>query len=297
MRFAFISVLALIFLACNNNQENKPAVIEVTKILVDESFEPIIDDQYLVFENSYPQDKVKLIYEPEVKLVNELLSGKVSLGIMSRKLSSNEHEVFEKKKIQILNYPIATDAIALITHQSSKDSTITVDEIKDVMSGSSTGKSLVFDNPNSSTVRYLKELSKIKDLPAKGIYALKTSEDVIKYVYNNPGTIGVIGYNWMKQPTIELEPLVKQLKNLAIKNSTESKGEGKYYKPSQDNLALGLYPLSRKLYYIDCTGGTARSGFAAFVTGERGQRLILKSGLLPVSMPPREIIIRKTITK
>jgi phosphate transport system substrate-binding protein len=287
----------MMFLACNSNQEKKTAVIEVTNILVDESFEPIIDDQYLVFENSYPQHKVKLIYEPEVKLVNELLSGKVSLGIMSRKLSSSEQEGFEKKKIQILNYPIATDAIAFITHRSSKDSTITIDEINDVMRGSATGKSLVFDNPNSSTVRYLKELSKVKDLPSKGVYALKASEDVIKYVYNNPGTIGVIGYNWMKQPTIELEPLVKQLKNLAVKNSTELKGDGKYYKPSQDNLALGLYPLSRKLYYIDCTGGTGISSFAAFIRSERGQRLILKSGLLPVAIPPREIIIRKTITK
>ncbi len=296
MRFAFISVLALMLLACNSNKENKPAEIVVTKILVDESFEPIIDDQYLVFENSYPQEKIKLIYEPEVKLVNELLSGKVSLGIMSRKLSSSEQKIFEKKKIHILNYPIATDAIAFITHQSSKDSTITVDEINNVMRGSSTGKSLVFDNPNSSTVRYLKELSKIKDLPTKGVYALKTTEDVINYVYNNPGTIGVIGYNWMKQPTIELEPLVKKLKNLAVKNSSGASGAEKYYKPSQDNLALGLYPLSRKLYYIDCTGGTARSGFAAFITGERGQRLILKSGLLPEAIPPREIIIRKTIT-
>ncbi|HEX8377427.1 MAG TPA: substrate-binding domain-containing protein [Pedobacter sp.] len=297
MRYISIYVLALMFFACDNKQANKSATAEVTKILVDESFAPIIDDQFLVFENSYPQERIKLIYEPEVKLMNELLSGKVNLVIMSRKLLSSEQEGFEKKNIHVLNYPIATDAITLITHQSSKDSTITVDELKEILKGSSAQRSLVFDNPNSSTVRYLKEMSQITELPKKGVYALKSTEDVIKYVYNNPGTIGVIGYNWMKQPTVELEPLVKKLKNLGVKNGEGLKGADKFYKPSQDNLALGLYPLSRNLYFVDCTGGTARNSFAAFITGERGQRLMLKAGLLPVSMPPREIILRKKITK
>ncbi len=290
-----ILILALISLfGCNSEKTGQSGNAQATNILVDESFTPIIDDQFLVFETSYPQEKIKLIYKPEVKLVNELLSGKISLAIMSRKLSSKEQETFKKKKIDVMNYPFATDAVTFITHRSSKDSTIALDEVKEIMKGASTGKTFVFDSPNSSTVRYLKEICEVNVLPEKGVYALKTTEDVIKYVYNNPGTIGVIGYNWMKQPTIELEPLVKKLKNLAVK---DFKGADKYYKPSQDNLAMELYPLSRKLYFVDCNGGTARPSFAAFITGERGQRLILKSGLLPVRIPPREIIIRNKIAK
>jgi phosphate transport system substrate-binding protein len=98
----------------------------------------------------------------------------------------------------------------------------------------------------------------------------------------------------MRQPTEELEPLVKQLKVMAVKNSKGLAGSDKYYKPTQNNLALGLYPLSRELYIINCEGGAGLgTGFAAFLAGERGQRIILKSGLLPDSIPTREIIIRK----
>jgi phosphate transport system substrate-binding protein len=57
---------------------------------------------------------------------------------------------------------------------------------------------------------------------------------------------------------------------------------------------LGNYPLMRNLYLINCEGGPGPgTGFTSFVAGERGQRIVLKSGLLPDSIPPREVIIRK----
>jgi phosphate transport system substrate-binding protein len=36
-------------------------------------------------------------------------------------------------------------------------------------------------------------------------------------------------------------------------------------------------------------------GFASFIAGEIGQRIILKSGLVPVKIPSRNIIVRKEI--
>jgi phosphate transport system substrate-binding protein len=33
-------------------------------------------------------------------------------------------------------------------------------------------------------------------------------------------------------------------------------------------------------------------GFASFVAGDIGQRIILKAGLLPVRMPPRKVIFK-----
>jgi phosphate transport system substrate-binding protein len=38
-------------------------------------------------------------------------------------------------------------------------------------------------------------------------------------------------------------------------------------------------------------------GFASFLGGERGQRIILKSGLVPERVPSRKIMIRNKITK
>jgi hypothetical protein len=38
-------------------------------------------------------------------------------------------------------------------------------------------------------------------------------------------------------------------------------------------------------------------GFASFVAGDIGQRIILKAGLLPVRMPPRKVIFKNKSNK
>lgn len=289
----FLLFTSLLISACTSNKNPQTAISGERQILVDESFEPVIDDQFRVFESTYTQAKLHLVYKPEIDLLNLFLQDSINVAIMSRKLLPNEAKFYESKNIRIRTNRIAIDAIALITNKASTDTTITVEEIKAIMQGKGVNKNLVFDNPNSSTVRYLKELANIKELPKHGVYALKSNEEVIKYVYNNSGTIGVIGINWMIQPTKELESIVSKLKIIAVKNTGGLVGSDKYYEPTQNNLALGLYPLSRELYIINCEGGSGLgTGFASFLAGERGQRIILKSGLLPDSIPTREIIIR-----
>ena len=291
MRHSLVYVLlsCLVLFSCSESKTKQSATTGSTQIVADESFAPIVEDQHLVFTSSYPQANIEIIYKPEVQLLNLLLQDSINVAIMSRELLPKEANVFKNKNIIIRTNHIATDAVALITSNTSKDTSIRVDEIIKIMQGKSS-KNLVFDNPNSSTVRYLKELAGIKELPQRGVYALSSNSEVINYVHNNPGTIGVIGYNWMRQPTKELESIVKELKIMSVKGL----GEGdKFHKPSQNNLALGLYPLHRELYIINCQGGSGLgTGFAAFLASERGQRIILKSGLLPDSIPSREIIIR-----
>jgi phosphate transport system substrate-binding protein len=60
----------------------------------------------------------------------------------------------------------------------------------------------VFDNPNSSTARYMKELAGIEELP-KEVYSFKVNKDVVKFISENDGMIGVVGLNWLYQPSPE----------------------------------------------------------------------------------------------
>lgn len=292
-RIFYLLFTGTLFISCNSGKVTESETTGSTEILVDESFAPIVEDQWYVFENTYTRADIKLIYKAENQLVNDFLADSAKIAIMSRLLTPDEARVFDKKKIKIRATRFAVDAVALIANKSSSDTTITVQEIVDIMQGKPSKRQLVFDNPNSSTVRYLKDLAKISKLPSKGVYALKTNSQVIEYVHNNIGSIGVIGINWYKQPSKELEPLVKDLKVLGVKNVAGKAGSDKFYKPSQDNLAMELYPLSRSLYIINCQGGPGLGwGFASFLAGETGQRIVLKSGLLPDSIPPREIMIR-----
>jgi phosphate transport system substrate-binding protein len=151
-------------------------------------------------------------------------------------------------------------------------------------------KGLVFDNPNSSTVRYMNNLAGIKAIPEKGVYSFKTNQEVIKFVSQNEGMIGVLGVNWLSQPMPTMQEYVEKVNVLGVKGLSG----GNYFIPSQNNIAEGKYPLARDLYIINGQGYSGLGmGFASFVAGDIGQRIILKSGLLPVRIPGRKINIRK----
>lgn len=295
---AFFAVL-LFFSAC----QNKPAASDSTyttgkiNLVVDESFAPIVEDQFYVFQSTYPEGKINFIYKPENEVLKLFLSDSARVAIMSRELNSDEARYYQNKKIKLRVNRFAVDGIALITQKSNPDSLVTVGEINAVMQGKPGRiKSLVFDNPNSSTVRYMKELAGITVLPAKGVYALKSNTDVINYVNQNPGTIGVIGINWIVQPEEKMEEIISGLKILGVKNLPGKPGSDAYYRPNQNDLAMGNYPLTRNLYIINAEGRSGLgTGFASFLAGERGQRIVLKSGLLPDSIPPRQVIIKKSI--
>lgn len=300
MRFKIgYGLIGLCFLlyGCGNTPqgEQQSYTSGTLSIVVDESFAPIVEDEVYVFENTYTKANVNALYKPETQVLNLFLSDSIRVAILSRMLKPEEARFYENKKIKIRVNRFAIDGIALITNISNADSTARVEDILSVLHGKP-GKisSLVFDNANSSTVRYLKELAGVKELPSSGVYAMKSNPEVIRYVHEHPGTIGVVGVNWLKHPDSVLNKVVKDLKVIAIKNQPGKPGSDKFYKPTQSNIALGLYPLTRDLYIINCQGSSGLgSGFASFLAGDVGQRIVLKSGLVPDSIPPREIIIRK----
>ncbi|RTY92517.1 PstS family phosphate ABC transporter substrate-binding protein [Flavobacterium sp. GT3R68] len=289
-------VVAIIF-ACNQSSDSKnneeTIITGSTSILVDETLKPIVEDQIAVFESKYAA-KIKMIAQSEAEVIDLLVKDSSGIAVLSRTLTSKEAELFEKRKITPKVTKFAIDAIAFISNKSNKDTLIALQDVIDFMKGKprSTIKGLVFDNPNSSTVRYMNGLAGLEITPEKGIFSFKTNEEVIKFVSENEGMIGVVGVNWLSQPSPAMTSYVEKVNMLSVKSIT---GTG-FFEPTQNNIAEGTYPLARDLYIINCQGFSGLGmGFSSFVAGDIGQRIILKSGLLPVRIPGRNIRIRKEI--
>jgi phosphate transport system substrate-binding protein len=262
--------------------------------LVDETLTPIIEDQVAVFESNY-KSKIKISSKSESEIVNSLFTEKSVIAVLSRKLTEEENKIFEQKKITPKTTKFATDAIAFISNKSKNDTLIELKSIVEFLQGKDNAKikGLVFDNPNSSTVRFMNEIAGIKKSPEKGIYSFKSNEEVIKFVSENKGMIGVVGVNWLSQPNPDMIQYVKEINILSVKNLKSPN----YYSPTQNNIAEGKYPLARDLFIINCQGYSGLGmGFASFVAGDIGQRIVLKSGLLPIKIPGRKINIRKEIS-
>lgn len=293
----FLFFIGGLFVMCNQKEKentNKESILKGTvTILVDETLTPIIEDQVAVFESNYDA-KVDISSKSESEVVLSLFKEESGIAVLSRNLTDEENKIFAQKKIAPKITKFATDAIAFISNKSNNDTLIDLKNVIDYMQGKSISniKGLVFDNPNSSTVRYMNALAGIKAIPENGVYSFKTNQEVIKFVAQNKGMIGILGVNWLSQPMPEMQEYVDKVNVLSVKGLS---GDN-YYVPSQNNIAEGKYPLARDLYIINGQGYTGLGmGFASFVAGDIGQRIILKSGLLPVRIPGRKINVRKEI--
>jgi phosphate transport system substrate-binding protein len=132
----------------------------------------------------------------------------------------------------------------------------------------------------------------------KNTYFLNSTKEVLDFVQKNPDAIGVIGMDAVAEPYAEWQGLIDQITVLAIKNVKNGTNNDRYYKPTQANLGQGLYPLKRSIYVLNYQGFAGLgTGFASFVVGDIGQRIVLKANLLPITIPERNINIRKKIIK
>ncbi|OXG04990.1 phosphate ABC transporter substrate-binding protein (PhoT family) [Flavobacterium araucananum] len=291
-------VFVFLFAMCNQKSKNEAEKETILKgsmdITVDETVKPIIEDQVAVFEGTYYGAKISIKPKSEAELINDLLNQKAKVVVITRDLTQEERDRFAKSKINPRVTPFAKDAIAFVTNKGNNDTLIALKTVIDFLQGKPDAKikGLVFDNPNSSTVRYMKELAKVKDLPSKNVFSFKTNDEVIKFVSENDGMIGVVGVNWLYQPSPNMIDIIKKTHVLSVKGLKDDK----YYDPTQNDLGEMKYPLARDLFIVNCQGYTGLGmGFASFISGDIGQRIVLKSGLLPIRIPGRKLKIRSQI--
>lgn len=308
-QFWLIAVLSLTaFSACN--QKPKDGLTDtytsgVIAIAVDESFQPIVQEEIDVFEGVYPLAGIVPRYTTEVDAINLLLKDSVRLVIATRTLTPKEMNSFHSRKFFPREIKLATDGLAFIVNRKNSDSIISVRDIKRMLTGEAknwkdiypasplNAIQLVFDNKNSSTVRFAADsICKGKPL-STDLKALKNNQEVINYVAHTPEAIGVIGVNWLgnRSDTTNLS-FRKEIRVMAV--STENKATlDNSYKPYQAYLFYGDYPLVRNIYVLLNDPRNALPwGFSSFLTSDRGQRIILKSGLVPATQPVRVVDVK-----
>ena len=296
--FKLIVAFWVLFLAISCNKSADATQETILKgnatLLVDATLMPVMVDQVQIFESRY-EATIKINAQSETEVIQSLVKDTSSIAVLSRKLNADEMKIFANRKIIPKITPFAIDAVALITNKNSNDTLVNIRDVIDFMNGNSSPKikGLVFDNPNSSTVRYMNTLAGLTSIPQKGVFSFGTNNEVIKFVTQNEGMIGIVGLNWLTQPRPEMQPYVDKVAVLSVKG----KNQNDFYAPDQNNIAEGKYPLARELYIVNCQGFSGLGmGFASFVAGDIGQRIILKSGLLPYKVPPRKLSIRNQIS-
>jgi len=307
LRNILLATLAMVALfSCQRTKKDIDTLTSgVIRIAVDETLMPIINDEIAAFENKFPNAGIVPIDTSEVGAINLLLQNDVYLAIAARTLSEKEENYLKSKKFQPRSHLLAVDGIALIVNPANPDTLITVGQLRKILLGEITrweqiypnsklGEiSLVFDNPNSSTIRYMIEsICKGEKLSEQNLYAQKNNRQVLEYVANNRTSIGVIGVSWLSDRSDSTGlSFDKTVRLMSVSNETVATPDNSY-KPYQYYLHYDYYPLARKIFIIhnDPRSGLA-TGFTRFLTGDIGQRIILRSGLVPATQNIRVVRI------
>ena len=211
--FVGLTLILGLFASCKDKPKNGRTDTYSSgtiKFVSDESFSPIIDEQREIFEFVYPKAKLVPIYTNELDGVNMLMKEQVYLAITSRNFTDKEAANLEARRFQPIAIPLAFDGLALIVNNSNPDTIISVNDIKQILSGKvAKWKALypnskldsievAFDNKQSSTVHYcVDSLLGGKPINSPNIYAVDKSAEVIDFVEKHPNAIGIIGSNWL----------------------------------------------------------------------------------------------------
>jgi len=297
------------FSACKSGPDkpkftDTPTSGEIT-IVCDESYQPLISVESDTFHSIYQYATVHVKYLPEGEAFKELVSNdSVRMIISSRELNESEKEYFNGRKIIPRVTKVAIDAVALVINNDNSDSLIRFEQMRNIINGNFKSwkqinpKSnldsivLVFDKSGSANARYLQQTF---DLSKSGIpanwFATNSNAEVAEYVKNNKNAIGVISVNWISDRDDPMtDQFLSKIRVVELSPPDTSRYANEFFKPYQAYIALKQYPLTRDVFMISREGRNGLgTGFAAFVAGDQGQRIIRLMGMLPATMPVRLI--------
>jgi phosphate transport system substrate-binding protein len=290
--------------SCNNKKETTADTPDsgTIHISVDESFQPLIDTEISVFQALNPKAHIMAEYKSEGSCFKDLINDSASLIIVTRELNPDEAKYFKEIKMPVKSKPIARDAVALIVNPSNADTLMTMHEIRNIMDGkdSSKGYSLVFDEQNSSLVRFvIDSINHGRPLPSYAM-AANGCANVVDYVSQHKNALGVIGVSWVSNPFDSTGlSFLQKIRVVGIMGDSTynylSRNPGfnpldpqyitYYFKPYQAYIAFRSYPLTRTVYFIlrQPYFGLG-TGFANFLGGNKGQMIIGKERLYPLNL-------------
>ncbi len=304
--FAF-GVMACFTMACAPKDSKTNEVLDTpttgkTTVSVDETVRPIAEAQAALFHHQYPRATVTLRHRSENECVQDLFNDTSQVIMIGRGLTEKEMAAFKSITFTPPHIKIATDAVAFVINPKNRDTTLTMNEITNILRGSiskwsqlgggtSGDVTVVFDNANSGTVSHLLSKTGTTAMP-KNAFAAKSNLEVINYVSTHENAIGVIGWSWISDSD---DPTTRQYLQKTRLVSVAKGSENVFHKPYQLNLANGNYPLSREVFMIqrERRSGLA-AGFTSFIHGEIGQLIMLKAGLYPANQDERSIEIKST---
>ncbi len=312
MRVKSISLLCLIVVAsilssCNDRQPSVSATL-----YCDDSFRHIIQQEIDVFEYCIPNNHILATFTPQKEAIEALFNKDAQVVVIGRDLNKDEKAKLENMNLKPRSQQIAVDAIALIVNKDNPVDCLSLKEISELLSGETQRWidiqpdapdrriNIIMDDPGSSLAYFMRDSLLNGKSFGPNVSAVGSADSIIRVVKKDPANIGVIGVTWLTADlSLETEELAEELKSktasidgMAINDRMDNAEvktiaikDGDEFRPYQQNIYSGKYPLTRPIYMVTTSLGGVPNRFYSFVGGVNGQRLIMRTGVMPARVP------------
>jgi phosphate transport system substrate-binding protein len=311
-------VMAVLLCACGDRRPKSTSTRGLARIMCEESFQSVLEQEIAVFEYQYPEASIMPEYINEHDALDSLFKNRVDVIIISHDLTPEQKNSLKKIGRGYRSKMIAVDAIAVIVNKQNDIAELSMDDLRDIFTGkvkrwgevyptklkNDTIK-VMFDGSGTGVVHYMKEKFLNGGKFGPNVYARSSSQDVFDAVEQYKNVIGFIGVSWITSDLKAAEkPIDQKYEELKTKNEVSVidftdrikvmpvRGDDKVQgvKPYQAHINSGDYPLVRTIWAIDASyNGMLDHGFYTFLTGVIGQKIILQTGILPAAEPVRYV--------
>ncbi len=296
LKYFFCIIIISIIVSCGNKNEKPLDTVGIGEITVtaDESLEPVSQALADAFHMVTPAATVNMKFTNELDAIYKMLQDSARVCVVTRELNTQERKILEKEKIRYRSLKVGLDAVALICNKSNNDTLMTLAKLKKLFLGTDKSRTIVVDAANSSNLTCTMQKLGLTDYTKLNITAAGSNKAVIDYINKNPNAIGLIGVNWISDGEDPSSMgFLKTLNVLSIAE-VENPNKDQYYLPFEYNLYLKNYPLRRDIILLtkEARRGLG-TGFINYCSSQKGQLVIQKMGILPVTQPLRLYKVQK----
>ena len=246
------------------------------------------------FSVEYPGYRVDLVNSDSNAGINALIEGRTDIANSSRPLNFYDRQKASEYGIELAEYRVALDALAIIANKKNPVSEVSLDDLQKIFLSEVTNwkeiRSAKLENPFYSPINALvrQEGSGINDLVVNrvlqgnrfpsSILKEESNKEIFNFVSMSEGTISYTNstnYPWDNG----------NIKFIKIKNYDDSISvspfEGQML--NENAIRYGDYPLAHYLYVITLQNPPDKvKNYLSWILSREGQRVVSYSGLIPV---------------
>jgi len=297
-----IALLLAFFSSCNYDQIKSKSTTGELTIEADESIYPVVQKEVDEFTRLNTEAKIKIVTKPTKEVIADLVNGNTKMIIAGRDFDKQESDVAAANKTEMKKNEFALDGIGVIVNPSNPIVKLNYNELKRIFTGETTewanldgdnkdqykGKIKLFITRGNSSLHDIFRQNILGSADySKNSTICSTSTQMVNFVESDKMAIGFTSMSWITKFADTLDTGVKALKIATV----DSAGRiSDYVAFMQAYIANRTYPMDTKAYIFSTDYSMDLSvGFLSFLVAYDGQKIVLNSGLVPVTQPVKLI--------